>query len=67
MVCIFLPSREKEKKPAQGFFSQHVKKASQSSRLGCREYNPIDFPATCAAENLPVASSEWACSTPQPR
>ena len=30
-------------------------KASQSSRLGCRECNLIDFPATCAAENLPEA------------
>ena len=46
---------------------QLVKKVSQSSRLGCREFNPIDFPATCAAENLPETSSEWACSTPQPR
>ena len=30
-------------------------KASQSSRLGSRESNGIDFPATCAAENLPEA------------
>ena len=34
---------------------QLVKKASQSSRLGCREWISIDFPATCAAENLPEA------------
>ena len=32
---------------------QRVKKASQSLRLGSRKFNPIDFPATCAAENLP--------------
>jgi hypothetical protein len=28
------------------------KKASQSSRLGCREFNPIDFPATCRQNGL---------------
>ena len=34
---------------------QTISSASQSSRLGSRESNPIDFPATCAAENLPEA------------
>ena len=33
----------------------YVGLASQSSRLGCRELNSVDFPATCAAENLPEA------------
>ena len=37
---------------------QTISSASQSSRLGSRESNPIDFPATCAAENLPEAKRD---------
>ena len=45
-----LPEGEKH-----GHDMQPINKASQSSRLGSREENPIDFPATCAAEYLPEA------------
>ena len=37
-------------------------KASQSSRLGSREFNLIVFPATCAAEKLPKARRDAALS-----
>ena len=49
-----------------GRLFQLVKIASQSSRLGCRESNPIDFPATCAAENLPEAQPMLRPRTDQP-
>ena len=46
----YLPEQEKH-----GRDMQPIHEASQSSRIGSREENQIDFPATCAAENLPEA------------
>ena len=47
--------------------AQLFKKASQSSRLGCRECNPIVFPATCAAEKLPEAKRHASPRADQPK